>query len=630
MDILTIDFETYYAKDFTLSKMTTEAYIRDDRFEVIGVSVKKNGDPGVWAAGPDVHTLLNSFDYANSAILCHHTAFDGAILAWRYGIRPKFWLDTLSMSRPTLAATIGGSLKMLATYFKVGVKGTEVVDAFGKCLADFTPAELQQYGVYCINDGDLCWGIFNKLRVGFPVSELMVIDQTIRMFTEPVFELDQPILEKHLEHEIIRKQLLLKQFGGGDPEAARKVISSNKQFAALLNRLNVPPPMKISPTTGKTTYAFAKTDQGLLDLLEHHDPNVALVVEVRLGVKSTIEETRTKRFIDISNRGPLPIMLNYYGAHTGRFSGGDKVNLQNLPARKGNVIRTSLRAPDGHKVVVCDSAQIEARLLAYLSGQEDLLVAFREGRDVYSEFASMVFSKPLDEISKEDRFVGKTCILGLGYGMGPEKFQRTLSIQGGVHIHLHEAERIVKLYRHTYTYITRLWRDCDNLLTTMLAGQGGVVANILSYGPEGITLPSKLVLKYTALRYIRDDGLGYLDKQISYISKAREFRKLMTFTVTGKGEDNITWTYLYGGKVVENITQALARIVITEQMTAIGELGYQVVLQVHDEIVTIVPENNALAAQQTMERVMSLPPSWAVGLPVACESAIGDSYGEAK
>jgi len=631
MDIVTIDFETFYDQEYSLSKMTTEEYIRSDLFEVIGVSVKVNDDPGCWYSGSDVHTFLNSLDYSDKAILCHHTAFDGAILSWIYNIKPKFWFDTLSMARPKHNATVGGSLKMLTLYYHIGEKGTEVIDAKGKHRKDFTPAELRKYGNYCINDGEITYKLFKKLKVDFPVSELLIIDQTIRMYTEPVLELDRFALEKHLLEVQAKKDRLLTGLGGGDKDKAREVLMSNPKFASLLTGLGVDVPTKISPRTGKEAFAFAKTDQGLLDLLEHPKPAVVAVVEARMGVKSTIEETRTKRLIGVSKRGPLPIMLNYYGAHTGRFSGGDKLNLQNLPARQGNAIRSAIVAPDGHKVIACDSSQIEARILAYIAGQHDLTQSFRDGRDVYSEFAAKVFGVGLDYVSGDQRFVGKTCILGLGYGMGSPKFQDTLrrgspSMKGAnttTHIDIQEATRIVYLYRNTYQAIKGLWKECDRVIINMVAGRSGVIRNFLPYTPDGIQLPNGMVLKYNGL--IADkDGDGY-----KYIADARQFRKLTRRIVAGTKEE-INYTNIYGGKVVENIVQALARIVVSEQATAITHAGYPVVLQVHDENVACPATESVSDAQQVMERIMSTPPVWAKDLPVACESAIGDNYGECK
>jgi len=619
MDIVTIDFETYYNQEYSLSKITTEEYVRSDLFETIGVSVKVNDDPGCWYSGNDVHTFLNSLDYSDKAILCHHTAFDGAILSWRYNIKPKFWLDTLSMARPKHNATVGGSLKMLALYYKLGKKGTEVIDAKGKRRKDFTPAQLKAYGDYCINDGEITWKLFKKLKPGFPVSELMVIDQTIRMYTEPVLELDRFALEKHLAEVQAKKRDLLAGLGG--EEAAKKVLMSNPKFAKLLEKLGAKVPMKVSPSNpDKETYAFAKTDQGLLDLLGSEDDRVIAVVEARMGVKSTIEETRTQRLIDVSKRGPLPIMLNYYGAHTGRFSGGDKLNLQNLPARQGNAIRSAIVAPEEHKVVACDSSQIEARILAYVAKQTDLVEQFRLGHDVYQLFA--------DDLGVS-RFVGKTCILGLGYGMGSVKFEDTLrrgspSIKGNTDaavIDDVEAKRIVYYYRGKFAAVKGLWYECDQMLTNMVAGRGGVIRDFLSYTPDGIELPNGMVIRYNGLCTGED---GY-----QYIANAREFRKLIKNKVANT-DDKINWANIYGGKVTENIVQALARIVVSEQAIAITQAGYPVVLQVHDENVVVVDNSQADTAQQVMENVMSTPPGWAPDLPVACESAIGDNYGECK
>jgi hypothetical protein len=620
MDIVTIDFETYYDAKYSLSKMTTEEYIRDKRFEVIGVSVKVNDNPADWYTGSDPGTFLNSLDYSNKAILCHNTAFDGAILSWRFGIRPKFWFDTLSMAKPTHGVTVGGSLKALATFYGLGVKGTEVVAALGKRRKDFTPEEMTAYGQYCINDSEITYKLFKKLKAGFPVSELMVIDQTLRMYTEPVICLDKEKLERHLAGEIERKQALLNKLGGGDPEAAKKMLNSNPKFAALLTAMGVTPPMKISPTTGKQTYAFAKTDAGMLELLEHDSPAVAAVVGVRLGVKSTIEEKRTARLIGVAERGALPIMLKYYGAHTGRFSGGDKLNLQNLPARGNNIIRTALAAPEGRKLIACDSSQIEARMLAYVAKQHDLVEAFREGRDVYSEFASRVYGISIDRVTKPQRHVGKTCILGLGYGMGHVKFRDTIKLQTGNDIGEAEAKRIVYLYRDTYPMIQELWTRCDTALADMVSSQAGAIGGFIAYDPNGIVLPNGMVLQYHALR-------GTLDG-FEYISDARVFRKFIESKIT-EDTGGVSWTNIYGGKVTENVIQALARIVITEQMTAVGRY-YHVVFQVHDEIIIDADEADADNAQQVIERVMSQPPSWAPTLPVACESAIGDNYGECK
>jgi DNA polymerase len=623
MDIVTIDFETYYDKDYSLSKMTTEAYVRDERFEVIGVGIKVNNYPTDWYSGDNPGKFLKSLDYKDKAILCHNTAFDGAILSWHFGIKPKLWLDTLSMARPLHQMTVGGSLAALATYYGLGQKGDEVVNALGKRREDFTPAELARYAEYCRNDVEITKKLFDKLAKGFPANELMVIDQILRMYTEPVVELDLLLLHHHLEEVRSRKRTLIADMGltGVSEEALTKMLMSNDIFAKYLKNLGVDPPVKISPTTGKQTWAFSKTDKGLTDLLEHPDERVQAVVAARLGVKSTLEETRTTALMGVARRGRLPIMLNYYGAHTGRLSGGDKLNLQNLPSRGNTTIKKALKAPDSQVLVAADSSQIEARLVAWLAGQTDLLQAFREKRDVYSEFASEVYGRTITKADKIERFVGKTCVLGLGYGMGAEKFRRTLEIgQGGVSvkIDISEAERIVRLYRTKNHKIVSLWNQCGNALTQMLQGGSGSIG-VLDYDTEGISLPNKFRIKYPALRQTIN---GF-----EYIGDARSYRKAVRERVTSGDTDSIPWIRIYGGKVTENLVQALAALVIREQMVNIGK-HYHVVFQVHDEIIITAPEDKAKDAQLILEAVMFTPPRWAQDLPVACESGFADNYGD--
>ena len=623
MDIVTIDFETYYDKDFSLSKMTTEAYIRDPRFEVIGVGIKVNNHPTDWYSGENVGGFLNSIDYSNKAILCHNTAFDGAILSWHFGIKPKFWFDTLSMARPLHNITVGGSLKALASYYRLGQKGEEVLNAIGKRMADFSPDELDRYASYCMNDVELTYGLFNKMKVGFPVSELLIIDQTLRMYTEPTIVIDRAMLEKHLEEVRNKKSTLVEDMGLACTEdEAKKILMSNDQFAMFLQNLGVEPPQKVSARTGKLAWAFGKTDKGFTDLLNHESERVAKAVAARLGVKSTLEETRTSALIGVSERGALPIMLNYYGAHTGRFSGGDKMNLQNLP--RGGTLRASLCAPKGKVLVACDSSQIEARVVAWISGQADLVQAFAEGRDVYSEFASQVYGRKITKADKVERFVGKTCVLGLGYGMGAEKFRRTLEIgQGGISVKLdiNEAKRIVQLYRGINHKIVGFWNLCGNTLHQIVHRNSGEMHPLLKYDEEGIILPNTLKIRYPALRQMED---GF-----AYVADARAYRNMLKKRVIDGDEVKVEWTRIYGGKVTENIVQALARIVVAEQMAAIGQ-QYHVVFQVHDEIIIMCDEAEKDVAIQAIEKAMSTAPAWAQGLPVSCESGFGYNYGDCK
>jgi DNA polymerase len=608
MDLVTIDLETYYDSDYSLSKMTTEAYVRSPLFEVIGVSVKINDGPTYWYSGNNPGKFLKSLDYSDKAILCHNTAFDGAILSWHFGIKPKLWLDTLSMARPYHNLTVGGSLKALAQHYGLGAKGTEVLNALGKRRADFTPEELARYAEYCCNDVDLTYALFHILKVGFPVSELIVIDKTLRMYTEPVIELDVPLLEQHLIEVRKAKEDLL-----ASSSMVAEDIMSNDKFAAALQSLGVEPPTKTSARTNKQAWAFAKTDKALTDLLDHDDARVQALVATRLGVKTTLEETRTEALIGVAERGRLPIMLNYYGAHTGRFSGGDKLNLQNLPSRNGNTtLRRALRAPKGQVLIACDSSQIEARLVAWVAGQEDLVQAFRDGRDVYCEFASEVYGRTITKADKIERFVGKTAVLSLGYGAGAAKFKEMLRIQNGIVIEQEEAERIVRMYRQRYHSIVSLWNKCGHALGSLITGSDFTISAAAQCRYGRIYLPNKMYLYYPELRVALD---GY-----EYLRNPRELKK-------HKAGAEAVWTKIYGGKTVENLVQALAALVIREQMAAVGQ-RYHVAFQVHDEIIVTAPEARAQEAEAELIQMMSQPPKWAPDLPVACEAGFADNYGD--
>ena len=414
--IITLDFETYYDKAFSLTKLTTEEYIRDDRFEVIGVAVAEDDGLPIWYSGSRdfVKTCLQKYDWDNSLLLAHNMQFDGAILNWHFGIKPKGYLDTLCMARAVHGVDAGGSLKALAERYNIGEKGTEVLDALGKRRVGFTPEELDAYGRYCCNDVELTRTLFHRFMLpglgnSFPTKELKVIDTTLKMFIQPTLVLQQDLLIQHLENVKNFKTKLLES-----AQANIDDLMSSDRFAELLKALGVVPPTKVSARTGKEAWAFAKTDEEFKALLEHTDPRVQALVSARLGNKTTLEETRTQRFIDISSRGLLPVPIKYYAAHTGRWGGDDKINLQNLPSRGNNAgkLKKSICAPAGYMMIDCDSSQIEARTVAWLAGQDDLVEAFDKGEDVYKIMASSIYGKPVEDITKEERFVGKTTILG--------------------------------------------------------------------------------------------------------------------------------------------------------------------------------------------------------------------------
>ena len=623
MSLITLDFETYYTdKDLGFRTQTTEEYIRDPRFEVIGVSVQVNDGSPNWFSGDRETTRkwLAQFNWKESLVLAHNTLFDGAILAWHFGIKPMALADTLCMARALHGVEVGGSLAKLATRYNVGVKGDEVVKAINKRRVDFTAEELALYGEYCRNDVDLTYKLFLLMIPSFPQEELKLIDMTLKMFTEPVLYVEQSTLQERLtelqEDKSRLLQGLMEQLKCDTEEDVREKLSSNKKFAEVITGFGIEVPYKTSVTTGKQIPALAKKDEGFIALTEHDDPFIQQLCAVRLGTKSTLEEKRIERFMDIGkrNRGALPIPLKYYGAHTGRWSGTDKVNFQNLPSRdpKKKALKKAIVPPDGYMVINSDSSQIEARVLAWLAGQEDVVKQFANGEDVYSIFASSVYGRTVTKADPTERFVGKTCILGLGYGTGALKLQHTLATSQPVSVKLDEEEckRIVGVYRDSNSSIIALWREADRMLETMIDrkikvkimfGEHGCVF----YDNDGIILPNGFRIRYPNLRRVTKDE----KTQIVYDSR--------------KGEVSI-----WGGAVVENVVQALARIVVGTQMCEIND-KYRVALTVHDAAVIVAPEDEVEEAVEFITSVMSKAPDWAQGLPVACEAKVGATYGDA-
>jgi len=610
MNIITVDFETYFSQEYGFAKHTTEEYVRDDRFEVVGVAVKVNDEDTVWFSGTfeETQTFLYGFHWGESLVLAHNTLFDGAILSWRFGLKPLGWLDTLSMARATDGVEVGNSLGKLAERYGLGVKGDDTRWSKGLRRRDFTPSQLAQYGNYCKNDVDLTYKLFHILKDRFTKKELKLIDLTLQMFTDPVLQLNLPLLEQHLVDVVDRKEKLI-----AEASSDRDTLLSNQKFADRLRELGVEPPMKISPTTGKSTLALAKSDEGFKALAEHPKEEVQALVAARLGTKSTLEETRTQRFIEIAKRGSLPIPLRYYAAHTGRWVGDDKLNIQNLPSRgkNKNMLKMAICPPPGYVIVDADSSQIEARIVAWLSGQKDLVLAFEEGRDVYKIMAGKIYGKAPEEVTDDERFVGKTTILGAGYGMGAMKFQLQLK-SFGVELDLAFCQKIIDTYRNEFPHIPKLWAEAGKCVETLAVGDlrasaFGVQPQATSFLPGvGFDMPSGIPQMYPGIK-----------------KRIVERRAELVYD-TRKGPNRI-----YGGKVVENICQGLARCVIGEQMLKIAQ-RYKVVFTVHDAVACIARQEEAEEAARYVQECMRWRPTWAQTLPLNCEVKMGDSYGGAK
>lgn len=606
MDVICCDIETYYDKEYSLSKrdMTTQRYVDDSRYETIGVAVKKNNEETIWCTGThdEIKNWLQSFDWANSFLLAHNALFDATILAWRFGIQPKIILDTLSMARAVHGVDAGGSLKALAERYELGVKGEEVIHAMGKRRIDFAPDELARYGEYCRNDVELTYALFKKLAPRFNKTEISLIDMTIRMHTYPQFELDRQMLEEHLVQVREAKEKLLAECG-----LDKENLMSNQKLAEVLEQFGVDVPMKISARTGKETFAFAKSDEAFKALLEHEDDRVQAVVAARLGVKSTLEESRTEKFIGIHEAGgALPVPLKYYGAITGRWSAIDGINLQNLP--RASKLKKAIIPPLGYSIVGADLSNIELRVGLAFAGQNDKLRMLDDGLDLYKDFVAPIFHVPYDEVDEGQRFIGKTSQLSLIYGTGAKKLRNAIKADAkyGKDIGEELAQQIVDTYRSEYSRVKAAWYDAGKALEAMRfheyaeIGLGPLTLKV--EGAHGIKLPSGLYLTYPDLK-VSEDELGR--KQYVY--------------QTRKGKVSI-----HPAKCYQNVIQALARCVMGEAMVRVHK-KYPIALTIHDALYVAVPAEEAEEARRFIITELRKAPEWLPDMPLDAEGGIGDS-----
>lgn len=614
MNLITLDFETYYDKQFTLGRMSMEDYICDPQFEIIMVGIKVNDSPATYHSFDNLQEYADLFadlGLGNSAVVCHNTLFDGLILAVHFQILPRILLDTLCMAQAVLKP-YHRSISLASCLRNTGcpiAKLDTVYNMIGRTRASLTSAELESYGLYCTTDVEGTYWLFKHLASSVPSKELEIIDLTLRMYLEPQFDLDAEVLRGTLQDERDNKRRLIANL---PPDITPTQLTSNPQFAKVLQRLGVDPPIKISPTTGKTTFAFAKNDPGFRELNETYatDPFIGPVLMARQGLKSTISETRAERFLSIAeNYGKLRIPLRYYGAHTGRYSGMEKINCQNLPRVSGdnpNQLRLALRAPEGHTVLTCDLSQIEARLNAWLAGADELLQVFATGGDPYCAFASKVWGREITKDDAHERFIGKTCILGLGYGMGTVKLQATLRAQGVIE-DIEQIRTYVDIYRTAYHQIPTLWKRCDAIIEQMATGTNAEIGPCI-INDSTILLPNDMFIAYPNLKYVT--SMKYEGWWYEYAGMGRT---------------------MWGGKMVENIIQALARIIIMEHMLeAKQRLGIRPALQAHDELVYTVPNARLAECESGLLSIMRSVPDWAEGLPVDAEAGVGETYGEAK
>jgi DNA polymerase len=620
------DYETYYGKatgddgkHLNLSlrnpKLGMSEYIRHPEFEVHGVSLRwadeRTGTfyPADEIAGAYDH-IRQTHGWDNVRVVAHNALFEGFINYEKYNVVPGSYFCTLAMAEHIFQGAFGVSLGNLAKVLLGKDKLAGLDNLKHVHTADLTIEQWQWLHEYANNDVDLSLELFEKYAGQLPMDEQKLMSHTIMLFADPVLEVDIPLATEALAEAVAETAALVKQSGYTEAQ-----ISGNKSFAAILeNHLGHKPPQKISKTTKKLTNAFAKTDREFVALKAHEDESVRDVVLARLGVKSNLKVRRTERLIKYGTTGSkrLPICLHYCRPHTLRWSGGDKLNPQNF--LQGSKMRRSIKAPPGYVLCVVDSSQVEARWLAWIAGQESLLELFRTGQDPYNALAVNIYGGGPYGKDTEERYVGKTAQLGLGYYMGAKNFQNVM-VTGArgpaLPISLNFAYNVVNTYRKVNSDIVQFWETCEGFLDHMVNGKG-----ISEHYIDGFDHPLLKICADTN-RVIFPNGL-----YLRYPNLCNEEGDYMYSQQKGP---KTVWNKIYGGALCENITQSGSRHSMAPQILKIAE-RYRTVLLVHDESVYAVPEAEADEAMAFGIKCFREVQWWTPGLPLDAEGGYDTCY----
>lgn len=610
---LVLDFETYFdSREFTLKKQSMLEYVRDPRFKVHGLGYVRGHDEGwaepAWVTGKDIPAFFAKIDWSQTDIIAHNAKFDGFIVRQVYGVQPRRWIDTKGMSRAVFGKRLKNhSLATIAEFYGLKPKGVMKTDG----LKDLTPEQEAELADYCLHDVVLGSTIFSNLIVDFPLGQMEMLHRTVQMFVDPKMVLDVELLKKTAEAERARKITIF-----SDLQIEKAIFSSNVKFPRLLEAEGFEVPTKPSPKqknedgSPKMIPAIALGDPDFLDLLESENERLRTLCEARVAAKSTLLETRSEKLSKIGETGRWSFDVEFSGANqTHRFSGGKGAggNPQNFT--RGSALRKAVAAPPGHKLIVGDFSNIELRLVAYLAKDPGLMEAIENDIDLYCDFASTFYGRVITKKDEIERRFGKCAILGLGYGMGAKKFKRTVRLQTGMDISDAEAERAVDLYRTRYTRVPQLWYTLNSYIPLLARDEEGLFIGMpIKYRKEALILPDGLEMQYPNLR--QEEG----EQGPEWIYDVWDKNQL------GRRK-------LYGGKVLENISQGLAGVLCKE---AAQQFGNKVTGLVHDEIHLVEKSALAFLTKKRLERVMTTTPAWMPRMKLKAEVGMGPNWLEAK
>jgi hypothetical protein len=620
MRAVVLDFETFYSDDYTLSKMTTESYIRDSRFEAHGAAIKWSaGTSAQWYDERELRYILREEDWSDVFLVHHHAQFDGLILSHHYGVHPAMFGCTLSMARLLIGNHLSVSLDNVRKHFGIGAKTTPYNLFRGKHWHEMTPAVQRQVGEGACDEVESIWKIFGLLmKQGFPQAELDVVDSVVKMFTEPVLELDTQMLADLWQAEATKKQTAIDRLGISGEE-----LRSADRFCQLLEAEGI----EIEYKDGKNgpIPAIAKNDPFMRDFLrEHPSDRVRALAEARLAEKSTLLQTRAETLGWVASRGPAPVYLHYAGASTLRPSGGDGCNWLNF--KRGSPIRRAVKAPQGHYLAPIDSAQLECRILHYLAGGPDdpVIRQFRNGEDPYVAIASKFYQEEVYKPKADDprydemtakRGMGKQGRLMCGFGASGKQFKSTAAsgtYGPRVDMTLEEADRFVSLYRNDNPSIcarnTGYWAQCERVIARLAGGPP------MDFGPMRVE-GGRIYIQGRPMIY---DTMEYHTPQPDEENSKRGWRV--------RKRDG--WRFIWGSKLTQNICEGVETVLVGEALVRIKrKYGIRTLNWPYDELLLLIPRDGREEEMlELCKAEMVVEPSWLPGIPLACDGALGERY----